>query len=186
MAFECRTIERMYDLFHQHIIIEPIRLTCRLSGYSNFDSVLLKGVIMKELTYIEKLRSPAWQKKRLEALQHKNFTCEICGSKEKTLNVHHKEYFKGLDPHEYEVDQLSVVCEDCHEKQHLEENYLRWSSSYLNINDRNKAAIVLAGMADLDYGGVLCYIYLKDSKELKKLYELGQKARKIRWQDQEI
>jgi hypothetical protein len=36
----------MYDLFHQHIIIEPIRLTCRLSGYSSFDSVLLKGVMM--------------------------------------------------------------------------------------------------------------------------------------------
>ena len=46
MALECRTIESMYDLFHQHIIIEPIRLTCRLSGYSNFDSVLLKGVFM--------------------------------------------------------------------------------------------------------------------------------------------
>jgi hypothetical protein len=46
MALERQTIERCYDLFHQHIIIEPIRLTCRLSGCSNFDSVLLKGVMM--------------------------------------------------------------------------------------------------------------------------------------------
>jgi hypothetical protein len=175
----------MYDLFHQHIIIEPIRLTCRLSGYSSFDSVLLKGVIMKELTYIEKLRKPAWQKKRLEALEDKNFTCEICGEKEKTLNVHHKEYFKGHEPWEYDVDQLSVLCEKCHEETHYDDN-VKWAASYVSIKERNKASIVLAGLADLDYQGVLCFTGYKDSKELKKLYELGQKARKIRWQDQEI
>lgn len=137
---------------------------------------------MKELTYIEKLRSPAWQKKRLETLQHKNFTCEVCGSTEKTLNVHHKEYFKDHEPWDYFVGQLSVLCEECHEEMH-HFDHVKWASSYIHIKDRNKASVVLAGLADLDYEGFLCYTSLKDSKELKKLYELGQKARKIRWQE---
>lgn len=65
-------------------------------------------------TYKEKLLDPRWQKKRLEILQRDNFTCQHCWDKESTLHVHHKEYFKGLDPWDIKNDYLVTLCESCH------------------------------------------------------------------------
>jgi methionyl-tRNA synthetase len=56
--------------------------------------------------YWEKLKDPRWQKLRLEAMQKADFHCERCGDGESTLNVHHKEYFKGREPWEYKPKQL--------------------------------------------------------------------------------
>jgi len=73
-------------------------------------------------TYSEKLKSPFWQKKRLEVLQRAEWTCEMCGETEATLHVHHKQYIKGREPWEYESEQLSVLCEVCHDRQHKEDD----------------------------------------------------------------
>lgn len=43
-------------------------------------------------TYSEKLKSPKWQKKRLEILQRDEFTCQHFNDKENTLHVHHIAY----------------------------------------------------------------------------------------------
>lgn len=64
--------------------------------------------------YSELLRDPRWQKKRLEIMQRDNFRCLQCGSKVKTLNVHHQYYVKGRSPWEYGNDSLLTLCEDCH------------------------------------------------------------------------
>lgn len=68
--------------------------------------------------YFEKLKDPRWQKRRLECLQAKNWTCESCGDKDETLHVHHTIYKKGLDPWGYDDNFLKVLCERCHEATH--------------------------------------------------------------------
>lgn len=64
------------------------------------------------------LKDPRWQRKRLETLESVGWECENCGGKENTLHVHHKRYIKGRKPWEYQPDDLSVLCEACHENHH--------------------------------------------------------------------
>lgn len=66
------------------------------------------------MTYAEKLKDPRWQKRRLEIMQRDNFTCCDCGETAKTLNVDHRVYRKGLEPWEYDDNDLWTLCEDCH------------------------------------------------------------------------
>jgi hypothetical protein len=72
----------------------------------------------KNMTYSEKLLDPRWQKKRLEVLEGADWTCQICCENESTLHVHHKAYFKGRDPWDYEYEQLVVLCDRCHKEFH--------------------------------------------------------------------
>lgn len=65
-------------------------------------------------SYWELLRSPEWQKKRLQIMERDEFTCQKCDAREKTLNVHHKIYHKGRKPWQYEDRELVTLCEDCH------------------------------------------------------------------------
>lgn len=66
-------------------------------------------------TYVEKLRDPRWQKKRLQVLNRDNWTCQNCGNREETLNVHHFSYTYGKDPWDYLMENFLTLCESCHE-----------------------------------------------------------------------
>lgn len=66
------------------------------------------------LTYSEVLKSPYWQRKRLEIMKRDNFTCQFCSDHTSTLNVHHTIYLPGKMPWEYTDDQLITLCEKCH------------------------------------------------------------------------
>lgn len=68
--------------------------------------------------YLEQIKSPKWQKRRLEILNRDNFTCQICGCTENTLHVHHTIYIPGRKIWEYEDDQLITLCEGCHAEEH--------------------------------------------------------------------
>lgn len=74
--------------------------------------------------YLRLLKDPRWQRKRLEKLQDADWTCSCCGIKEKTLHVHHPKYRHGAMPWEYELDELEVLCDDCHEAFHAAKNEL--------------------------------------------------------------
>lgn len=63
-------------------------------------------------TYAEKLKKPAWQKRRLKVLERDNWTCQLCKSTERTLNVHHLKYSR--EPHEAPDEDLITYCEVCH------------------------------------------------------------------------
>lgn len=65
-------------------------------------------------TYSEKLREPAWQRKRLDIFNRDNFTCQLCLDTKTELQVHHKAYISGKDPHEYEDYYLITLCKHCH------------------------------------------------------------------------
>lgn len=69
------------------------------------------------MTYHEKLKDPRWQRKRLEVLNRDSFTCQNpeCRSTTKTLHIHHKRYFYGMEPWDYPNDLLITLCFDCHE-----------------------------------------------------------------------
>lgn len=69
---------------------------------------------MSKQTYQQKLKSPKWQKKRLEIMQRDNFYCQNCGNNDSILNVHHKKYVFGKEIWDYDNDDLITVCEYCH------------------------------------------------------------------------
>lgn len=73
---------------------------------------------MKKKDYYELLSDPRWQRKRLEIMHRDDFTCQHCGAKDKTINVHHKYYFPGNDPWDYANNALITLCNDCHEFEH--------------------------------------------------------------------
>lgn len=86
-------------------------------------------------TYSELLRDPRWQRKRLEVLSRSDFTCEVCGAADRTLNVHHKAYKKGAKPWEYEITELRALCEECHEAHHHLEAVLRAKVAEMGLHE---------------------------------------------------
>lgn len=74
------------------------------------------------MTYSELLKDPRWQRKKNGIVDRDDYTCQHCGAKDKTLNVHHGYYKYGLKPWEYEDKTLHTLCEDCHKEA---DNYKR-------------------------------------------------------------
>jgi len=72
----------------------------------------------KATSYADQLKHPNWQRKRLEVLQRAGFKCERCHDTESTLHVHHKRYVKGRKAWEYSAEELTALCENCHEGAH--------------------------------------------------------------------
>jgi hypothetical protein len=79
-------------------------------------------------TYAEKLKDPRWQDFRQIVFNHYGFECRVCGSSKPSgpfNHVHHKRYISGRDPWEYDLCDVSVLCEDCHKEIHDCENKWR-------------------------------------------------------------
>lgn len=72
--------------------------------------------------YNELLRKPEWKLFRNIILRSRGYVCEECGNNG-ILNIHHLHYYcypngtKYL-PWEYGVNDVKVLCEDCHKKAH--------------------------------------------------------------------
>ncbi len=110
---------------------------------------------MSRTSYSEKLRDPRWQKKRLEALDAAGWACEMCADSTSTLHVHHKQYFKGREPWDYDAAQLTTLCDTCHEEHHAAPGRLMDVISRLPLDgmkwiDREKAACLIAGVMGLE------------------------------------
>jgi hypothetical protein len=73
---------------------------------------------MAKLSYLDKLKDPRWQRRRLEILNRDGFKCRSCCTEDKTLHVHHWRYEKGVEPWDAEDDDLITLCESCHEALH--------------------------------------------------------------------
>ena len=71
----------------------------------------------KKKTYVEQLRHPRWQRKRLEVMGRDGFRCVQCGDEETELHVHHKTYIWGKDPWDYPLGNFDTLCSRCHELQ---------------------------------------------------------------------
>jgi len=66
--------------------------------------------------YAEEINSPEWHKVSAEIKQRDQWTCQLCGCKNKRLLVHHRYYHQGLPYWEYPDIALITYCEDCHRK----------------------------------------------------------------------
>lgn len=110
----------------------------------------VNGTHMQKLTYAEQLRHPNWQRKRLEALSAAGFSCAQCFGTDVTLHVHHKRYLKGRMAWEYELDELSVLCEDCHKDEHEEQEIRERLLAELNQRRRKIDVFFAAGAAFVD------------------------------------
>lgn len=66
-----------------------------------------------DMNYSDKLKSPHWQKKRLEILSRDEFMCQYCFDKDTQLQVHHLKY-ESNKPEETNSDYLITLCADCH------------------------------------------------------------------------
>lgn len=67
-------------------------------------------------TYQKYLNSEGWKRIREIALWQQKRKCKICGTKKKTLHVHHITYkHLGLPQ---EIKDLVVLCWECHEQVH--------------------------------------------------------------------
>lgn len=133
--------------------VAPEKQFHRLPAVGPFCDVMEMDV--SRSSYSEKLRDPRWQRKRLEALDLAEWTCEVCADSSSTLHVHHRQYIKGREPWEYDPNQLSVLCEMCHEEHHSKPDRLMDVISRLPIEgmkwiDRDKAACLIAGVLGLE------------------------------------
>jgi hypothetical protein len=101
------------------------------------------------MSYSDLLKDPRWQKLRLNAMEAAGWKCSTCGREDKTFNVHHRAYKKGAMPWEYDVDDLDVLCEECHKLVHMIKRYLSWEA----IN--GKACDLVSLMINGVNGGVM-------------------------------
>lgn len=101
------------------------------------------------LSYNEQIKSPHWQKRRLQILQRDNFTCQICGSTEKTLHVHHLCYMKDAKIWDYPDNTLITLCEDCHRMEHEMQSENDYSVTNL-IND-----LLISGFTNFELVSIL-------------------------------
>lgn len=85
------------------------------------------------MTYLEKLKDPRWQKKRLEVLQYYNFICDQCGDDKTELHVHHRAYIKGREPWDYPLEMFRSVCKPCHANLTQVDQALRGASDNAEI-----------------------------------------------------
>lgn len=71
----------------------------------------------KWLSYNELLKTPEWNKKRIEILIRDNRKCLVCNSV-KNLHVHHRLYESYKLPWKYHNSYLATLCEKCHKSIH--------------------------------------------------------------------
>lgn len=70
----------------------------------------------KEKTYSEKLKDPRWVKLRKKVIERDNHICQLC-YEEGALQVHHSQGYRvGLEPWEYELEELITLCPACHSR----------------------------------------------------------------------
>src|ERR1700679_601174 len=70
------------------------------------------------MTYEYKLRLPEWAEFREFVLDAKGYLCEHCESQTTSPQIHHKLYIAGREPWDYELEDVKVLCQRCHETIH--------------------------------------------------------------------
>jgi len=104
------------------------------------------------MEFKEQYKHPLWQKKRLEALESAKFICNRCFDDEKQLHVHHKRYVSGRKIWEYEISELEVLCDDCHELAHDEKERFQQIQGRICSEGLGEITHVLTGYLEKIHG----------------------------------
>jgi hypothetical protein len=76
--------------------------------------------------YSDLLKDPRWQRLRLKIFERDGWRCRDCGRGDRSLNIHHCIYVRGIKPWECDPSLLLTVCEDpCHMDRQNAENEAR-------------------------------------------------------------
>lgn len=107
-----KRLEKVIDSF----FLDPIKRDNAKPGLKKVDEV--KNIPNKRfMPYQKQLLDPRWLKFRDIVLKQKGRKCQDCGST-KLLNIHHLDYKKDCYAWEYSIEDVVVVCKDCHKKRH--------------------------------------------------------------------
>lgn len=143
------------------------------------------------MNYSYQLKSPKWQKKRLDILNLRGFKCEKCNCEENQLHVHHRFYLKNRKAWEYDNDVFQVLCYICHENEHKKEDQQKFEISdiwlffiqrYELVNNQNVLSLLelmhsMETRYDPNTLNVICKVLNSDNGHdlvniAEKLYEL--------------
>lgn len=132
------------------------------------------------MTYAEKLKSPKWQKRRLEILKRDKFKCKKCADEETTLHVHHLSYHG--EPWEAPSNELDTLCQVCHQLitdlQKDEEEVFDYDKIHiLKYGFYSGRSLLIFSMADGQFcirildkdNTMILTFYMKDSLSIKKI-----------------
>jgi hypothetical protein len=119
--------------------------------------------------YVELLRHPFWQRKRLLIFQRDNFACAKCNDSLSNLQVHHKYYKPNTNPWDYPDEALVTLCELCHVKA----EFIKWlyskGEAYLirlgiTFEDRHEVLEMMARRVQDNLVGDSVRQYMSDLK----------------------
>ncbi len=105
-------------------------------------------------TFAAQYKNPLWQKKRLEAMEEADFKCQMCFGSEEQLHVHHKRYIKGRRIWEYDNNELVVLCHECHEIVHHEQEVLKRTIALIDVMAIEEIIGLIAGYCSEAVGPV--------------------------------
>ena len=113
-------------------------------GLSDDDSENLRNPVKSiqkiNKTYDELLTRQEWYDFREKVIYDKGYVCEFC-KKKHNLQVHHKLYYKKpdnrkIEPWLYNMDEVLLLCDNCHKLAHKKNKIKVYYISYADYNHR--------------------------------------------------
>ena len=100
----------------------------------------LSNVYHKNKTYNELLTRQEWYNFRNKVINDRGYICEFC-KKKHNLQIHHKLYYKKpdkekIEPWLYNMDEVLLLCDNCHKSIHKKNKIKVYYISYADYNHR--------------------------------------------------
>jgi len=118
------------------------------------------------MDFNKQLKSPKWQKKRLEILERDNYTCQCCGNKEEQLHVHHYVYRKNTDLWDYEDGYLVTFCNSCHEEWHWNNDFIKQKLCVPNLYTHGLLLDLFDELDSYKRSTLVNFLYTLTNKEI--------------------
>ena len=110
-----------------------------------FDAIIGKNYPIKTIqksdkTYEELLTKQEWYDFRNKVINDRGYVCEFC-KKKHNLQIHHKLYYKKpdkekIEPWLYNMDEVLLLCDNCHKSIHKKNKIKVYYISYADYNKR--------------------------------------------------
>lgn len=100
----------------------------------------VKSVQKFNKTYEELLTEQEWYDFKKKVIYDRGYVCEYCNKKH-NLQVHHKLYYKKpdkekIEPWLYNMDEVLLLCDNCHKSVHKKNKIKVYYISYADYNNR--------------------------------------------------